>query len=132
MLRARTPRPAMVAAVAIGAVAAIVLSWLKQHTSVIDHVGAMIGIIENPKAAPATLFSDWFNYISPYPRVLEFLTGVALAHAHMLLARHSVRANEARVARMVLAVAVFDIALFVLRNELGGKRQTEAVLTIRT
>ncbi|SAK53749.1 Acyltransferase family protein [Caballeronia calidae] len=127
MLRVRAPRSAVVNALIIGAVAAVALSWLKQHTAFIDHVGSLLGVVENPKAAPQTLFSDWFNYIAPYPRVLEFLTGVALAHAHMLLSRHCVSAKEFRVARFALSIAVLDIALFVLRNEIGAPRLSEVV-----
>lgn len=122
MLRAGTPRRAIASALVIGVVAAVTLSWLKQHTALIDHVGSLIGIVENPKAAPATQFSDWFNYVAPYSRVLEFLTGCALAQAHMALSRRAVSVGESWVARLLLAVAVVDIVLFLLRNELGSPR----------
>ncbi|RKE36627.1 peptidoglycan/LPS O-acetylase OafA/YrhL [Paraburkholderia sp. BL23I1N1] len=127
MLRAGTPRRAVVGALAIGAMAAVALSLLKQHTAFIDHVGALIGIVENPKANPGTLFSDWFNYIAPYSRVLEFLTGCAIAQAHMVLARRSVGIRELRFARLAIAIAVVNIALFVLRNELGSPRLAAVV-----
>lgn len=127
MLRASTPRRAIVSMLVIGAIAALVLSWLKQHTALIDHIGSLIGIVENPKANPGTLFSDWFNYIAPYSRMLEFLTGCALAQAHMALSRRAVSTGESRLARLILAVAVTDIALFLLRNELGALRLAAVV-----
>lgn len=119
MLRAGTPRRAIVSALVIGVLAAVVLSFLKQHTALIDHVGTLIGVVENRKAAPPTQFSDWFNYVAPYSRVLEFMTGCTLAQAHMALSRRAVSVGESRVAQLVLAVAVVDIALFLLRNEFG-------------
>jgi peptidoglycan/LPS O-acetylase OafA/YrhL len=114
-LRIRAPRRAIWITLSVSVFATVAFWWLKSHTATIDHLGARIGVVENPNANPGTLFSDWFKYIAPYPRVLEFATGVALAQLHAVL-RRPAGLLEQRIATGFFALAVVYIAGFVLRN----------------
>ncbi len=120
ILRARTAHRAIYLALVVASMAAIVLAALKSSPDWLDRCGALLGVVENSNARPRTLFSDWFNYIAPYTRIFEFMTGCVLAQLYRTLAGRAVGVFEKKAAALALTLAVLNICAFVLRNMLGA------------
>ncbi|VVE40405.1 acyltransferase [Pandoraea anhela] len=127
VLLPRSPKRAIHVAICVCAVSTLILWWVRENGPLIDRLGAVLGVIENPNADPKTQFSEWFGYIAPYPRVLEFFTGCAVAQAYMFLDRHPVSERERCVARILVIGAMAYIAMFVLEFQIDADWLTELV-----
>jgi len=114
-LRVTKVKPAALLALAICIVSTVLLAWLKSHLPTIDHWGTAIGVVENPNADPGTRFSDWLNYVSPYTRVPEFMTGCMLAHLYMRASSTPTKIELIGV-RVAVILALVDIGLFVIQD----------------
>ncbi|ODP34123.1 acyltransferase [Pandoraea sp. ISTKB] len=130
MLLSKTPKGAAYVAIGACLVGTFVLSWISKNSATIDAFGAMLGVIENPNASPATQFSAWFSYIAPYPRALEFLTGSAIAQAHMMLGQHPKGTGERCIARIAVVATTAYIAMFVLKFQIDNPWIVEAISAI--
>jgi peptidoglycan/LPS O-acetylase OafA/YrhL len=130
-MRRSTARSAIIKAVVIVLVSGTLLALMQRRPEFLDHFAATrLGVVENPKSSPLEIFSDWFRYVAPYPRVLEFLTGCAIAQAHIALTRFEISRRERMIARAVLGVAVAYAFLFLLRNEFLSLRAARNVWTV--
>jgi peptidoglycan/LPS O-acetylase OafA/YrhL len=130
MMRRAGGRHSLAITVVIIVASAALLSLIMHHTATIDYLAARIGVVENPLAIPNEIFSDWFKYIAPYPRVFEFLTGCAIAQAFNSISERLPSLRERIIGLAALTLALINVGLFVFRSELISIDAQRAVWSV--
>jgi peptidoglycan/LPS O-acetylase OafA/YrhL len=104
------------------------LAFLKAQVGAVESLAAHYGIVENSNAAPDIPFAAWFSYISPYPRVLEFATGVVIAQLLSRLGR--VLVVEKTISSLICAAAWLYLTAFVLQKYIPSRSLTTVIAVV--